>query len=415
MSDKSYTVSTATVYEKNGRYYGMIKYYNADGKLKSKSVNLKMSVTDSHGRDNKEKARNQVEREKRKFAAALTQEKRTGTALSEATHRKRRIEWKDIKFHDAIKLWLEKNQDSYQKSTLASMQRYTQKISDYFKEFDLYIDDIRGSDIAEFYDWLRKNPFNKQGRPPSENTIRHYHNVIHKFFNFCIREEVIDINPADRLDKPQVGKATANFYNAEQIKKLLGLFKDTSIYLCVVMAAYYGLRRSEVLGLQWSDIDFDNKIIHIRHKMVDCKIDGKRILELSDKMKTESSKRDLPLLDETAEMLKFERARQKRLNLKNNQYSDFVFRNKNGLPITPATLTDLFRKILAKSDMEKITFHQLRHSFASILNSQNVNMKIIQTVMGHSTFQITANTYTHCTDDEKNDAINVIGNVYSGK
>lgn len=411
-TDKSFKISSTTVYEKNGRYYGMIKYYDENGKLKSKSVNLNMFSVDSHGRDNKEKARKQIEKERRKFSEVLLQEKRTSIAMKESDKNSHRVDWGNLKFHDAIKLWLDKSESDYQKSTFSSMRNYVRRTSEYFSQLDIYVDEVKGSDLADFYDWLRKHPFNKQGKPPTENTIRHYHNIIHKFFQFCVQHDIIDYNPADKLNKPKIEKTEASFYSEEQIKQLLTLFEGTLIYPCVVMASHYGLRRSEIAGLQWSDIDFEKKIIHIRHKMVDCKIDGERILELSDKMKNESSKRDLPLLDNTAEILKREKEQQKALNGKNKEYEDFVFRDNEGLPIKPSTITDMFRKIVKKSNMPKITFHQLRHSFASILLHNNIDIKVIQTLLGHSSFQTTADIYAHCFDEAKDRAMATIENIF---
>ena len=186
----------------------------------------------------------------------------------------------------------------------------------------------------------------------------------------------------------------------------------------IYLASFYGLRRSEVLGLKWDAFDFENKTITIKHKAIQGKRDNKTVVILKDKTKNKSSYRTLPLVDEIIVLLK-EYQKQidenKKLcgNSYNKKYLDYVCVDSVGKIFRPEYVTDHFTLIMNKNKdiLRKIRFHDLRHSCASLLLAKRIPMKEIQDWLGHSTYSTTANIYAHLEKDTKNKSANVLSNV----
>ena len=170
--------------------------------------------------------------------------------------------------------------------------------------------------------------------------------------------------------------------------------KGERLYIPVILAAYYGLRRSEAVGLMWSDIDFENKRIYIRNKASEVKKDGRLQTVITDEMKTESSKRALPLLPEVEKILLEHREMQeeyRRLYRRDysKQYLDMVCVDPLGNLIRPNYISERFPKMLKKNGLPRIRFHDLRHSCASMLIAHKAGMKQVQMWMGHSSITTT--------------------------
>ena len=225
-------------------------------------------------------------------------------------------------------------------------------------------------------------------------------------------------NPISAVEKPKPQKTRTNFYNQDDMKKLFRAVENSIIGIPVMLSAIYGLRRSEALGLKWKAIDFDNKKVYIEHKVIQVTIDHKTILCKSSQLKTSSSTRELPLLPQAEAILKNAKTKQneqKMLLGKKyfNQYDEYVCVDDEGKLITPSRLTHTFNKILKQSKLKHIRFHDLRHSCASIMLSQNIPMKQIQEWLGHSNYATTANIYSHLDFKTKLNSANSIARVYS--
>lgn len=122
---------------------------------------------------------------------------------------------------------------------------------------NITLQDLKAKDIQEFY-------LQQLDRVKATSVI-HYHANIHKALKYAVKIDLIDSNPADKVERPKKEKFVANYYKSEDINKLLEVSKGTYLEIPVLLAAFYGLRRSEVIGLKWDAIDFENNTIVIKH------------------------------------------------------------------------------------------------------------------------------------------------------
>ena len=160
------------------------------------------------------------------------------------------------------------------------------------------------------------------------------------------------------------------------------------------------MRRSEALGLSWSNIDFENDKIFIGQKVLEVVREGKMVQVVSDEMKTESSRRSFKMIPEVKEILLEHRQRQADFQKQfrkaySKKHLDMVCVNPLGELIKPSYITAHFPKLLKQYGMRDIRFHDLRHTCASLLVSLDVNMKVIQRYLGHSNMSTTADIYSH--------------------
>lgn len=185
-----------------------------------------------------------------------------------------------------------------------------------------------------------------------------------------------------------------------------------------MITAFYGLRRSEVLGLQWDSIDFENKTITIKHTITITNTDGNnRKIEGKDRTKNKSSYRTLPLFDDIANMLLDVKEKQQAFKKAfgtsyNKKYLNYVFVKPDGNIVRPDYVTQHFSMLLDKNNMRHIRFHDLRHSCASLLLVKGIPMKSIQEWLGHSNFSTTANLYAHLDTNSKKVSASVIEDTF---
>lgn len=128
------------------------------------------------------------------------------------------------------------------------------------------------------------------------NTVIHYHAVIHRALKYAVKTDLIDVNPADKVDRPKKNEFTGNFYSKDEMNALFDAVRGSKIEVAVMLTAFYGLRRSEVVGLKWAAVDFEQNTIEICHTVTTVRLDGKEVLVESNGTKTKSSKRTLPLV-----------------------------------------------------------------------------------------------------------------------
>ena len=355
--------------EKNGNYYAVLSYTDAFGKRRTKWVNTGLPV-----RGNKKKAEAFLMEERKKFQTA---EPVTGGVL----------------FADYIEQWLEVAKPTIAVATYASYCSMVKRvIAPYFRERRITLQGLTPKDIQDFY--LEKL------KTVSASSVIHYHANIHRALKHAVKLDLIPTNPADKVDRPKKDRFIGNFYDAEEVNKLFEVSKGTKLEFPILFGAFYGLRRSEALGLKWDAIDFENDSITIRHTVTSVTLDGKVQLVAADPTKPKSSLRTLPLVPFVKErllVLKKEQENNRRLcgRSYHKQYAGYVCINEMGDLIKPHYVTEQFPKLLDANGLRRIRFHDLRHSCASLMLANGVPMKQIQDWLGHSDFSTTANIYAH--------------------
>ena len=249
------------------------------------------------------------------------------------------------------------------------------------------------------------------------NTVIHYHANIRKCLQYAFQIGMIRSNPADRVERPRKEKFKSEIYSGEELEQLFKVIQGDPSEFGVIMAAFYGLRRSEIVGLKWDAIDFENKKISIQHTVVTAKVNG-TITEIArDKTKTKSSCRTLPLIPACEQMLnkmKKEQEQNRKVCGKSycNDYLDYIYVDPMGKRIRPDFLSQHFPDFLVAHQMKRIRFHDLRHSCASLLYANGVSLKEIQEWLGHSDISTTSNIYTHLDFSSKVSSANAIVSIF---
>lgn len=220
-----------------------------------------------------------------------------------------------------------------EKTTFSS---YTQmvkgKIAPYFRNTGLTLDGIQAKHIQSFYLHELKTV--------SPGTVIHYHANIHKALKYAVKMDLIPFNPADKVERPKKQRYIADYYRQEELERLLEASRDHPYSLLIQMTAFYGLRRSEALGLKWDAIDFERDTITIKHIVTNAKIDGKCEIVCADRAKTKSSLRSLPLVSNIRGKLLALREQQKENrrvcgNCYSKKYDGYVFVDAMGQYLQP--------------------------------------------------------------------------------
>jgi len=253
----------------------------------------------------------------------------------------------------------------------------------------------------------------------SANTVIKHFAVIRTAVQQAYKLKIVTENVCDFVEKPKRTKYYGEYYNSSEMKLLLACSENTPIETPVFLGAFFGLRRSEILGLKWDSVDFMDRTITIKHKVVLAKKGGKVTTHATSDLKTESSYRVLPLDDTLLAYLqdlkqKQDMNRKRNGNSHNQEFNDYICVNELGELISPDYVTHYFAKILNRNGLKKIRFHDLRHSCASLLLALGYSMKDIQEWLGHSNYQTTANLYSHVDPRNKADMIKGLANSLTG-
>ena len=269
-----------------------------------------------------------------------------------------------ILFTDFLMDWLKMMKSRVEITTYAGYTgSITKRIVPYFKQFNYTLQDLEQHPkyIQDFYQ-------HELDRGLSANTVIHYHANIRKCLQYAFQIGMIRSNPADRVERPRKEKFKSEVYNAEELEQLFTAIQGDPAEFGVIMAAFYGLRRSEIVGLKWEAIDFENKKISIQHTVVGVKVDGVMMDVARDRTKTKSSCRTLPLIPACEQMLKKIKKEQE-LNRKVcgksycTDYLDYIYVNPMGKRVHPDYLTQHFPIFLTAHQMKRIRFHDLRHPY----------------------------------------------------
>ena len=372
---------TGRLAEDKGKYYAVINLPNTDGKRKTKWHTLNLEAK----KGNKKEAQHRLNQILEKYNAG---DLYLAETMTHAEQERNRLANMDL--IDYLEEWLEGHQYNIERQTYHQYKRYIDgHIREFFTPLDLAVKELTGDEINDFYTCLRNKGL-------KGSTCQRYHSLLHKAFVDAVKRRIIPANPVDQANRPKKEQFISGFYNAEEVKQLLELTRDDEIYIPILLAAYYGLRRSEVVGVKWSAIDFTENTLTIRHTVHSTE-EG---LVTKDRLKTKSSYRTLTLEPFVREELLKHREEQERMkktmrSAYSKEYTDYVCVDALGRLYDPDFISNRFGQLLEKLKLKKIRFHDLRHSCASVLLAQGVPMKQIQEWLGHSDMKTTANIYSH--------------------
>lgn len=315
----------------------------------------------------------------------------------------------DILISEFLRKWLEMKEGSIRENTYNG---YRVNIENHIipNIGDIELQKVIAMDIQNLYKTLKNKKVGNGKEGLSAKSILYIHRVLVQAFDYAINENIIYDNVAKRVKPPKVNKYEAKIYDKEQILKLLDTSKDTLLEVPIALAALAGLRRGEVLGLRWKDIDFDNSRLYVKGQVVYNK--GKLNYSFT---KTDESHRCIYIAETLMKILKTKKDTIGELELRR--------RDKNGLSlvccyndgsfINPSSFSKKFAKFLKDNGFAHIRFHDLRHSFSSIMHSTGVSIITISKMLGHTNPQITSEIYTHLLEEDHKRAANKLNSIFS--
>lgn len=321
----------------------------------------------------------------------------------------------EMLFSDYLNMWLE-NYIKYDKSPNTYYKYQTSisaRIIPYLGHIKLC--DMKVMHIENFLRELRNDSLNS-------TSVQEYYGVVNSALNRAVKLQMIITNPCKYIDPPKRNNYKANILELEEIN-LICTKLDPSIYgdyifkLGLDLTIETGLRRGEMCGLTWEDIDIPNKCLHVNQSLIRI---GKDYT--ISKPKTQGSYRTIPISDSLLKKLESHKIRQKENKLLygefyinpsfNGRSYDLLFRKENGDFIIPSRFLQRLKRLCKSNNIEKnIRWHDLRHTNATLLLQSGVNMKVVQDRLGHSLMQTTADTYSHVTKKMNREATDKLTNL----
>lgn len=276
-------------------------------------------------------------------------------------------------------------------TTVEFYRNITSKIAEYFN--GEILQQITSIQIQKYIIYLRTQYRSKQGKPVSDKTIRHHYCMLTLVFSFAEEQELISKNPMDKVECPKLQKKKVDALTQEQAEQFFALLPSVSLdFRCMLyLFITTGLRRGELLGLQWRDIDFDKHTIEIKRNVTYTKRSGIVV----DTPKTENSVRTIPALPVVAELLK----RYKLQYYPFNKEKAFAFPSDKGdtFPRDPNAITRKVKNFMRRNGLPDLSPHDLRHSCATLLLNNGADIKSVQEILGHTDASTTLNFYV-CSD-----------------
>jgi integrase len=289
--------------------------------------------------------------------------------------------------------WLEIHKEGLANSTIAGYKKNIEYICEYIGNIPLQR--LNTAHIEKMYRQLSKD------KKLSGTYLLYIHRVLNVAMKYACKLKLINNNPCQFVTTPKKNKFTAAFVKPEDIQKYLDLFRDAWIFPSIALSMICGLRRNETLALRWQDVDLKNGVIHVIHSVE--RINGEFKLKTPKSGKT----RDVNMPQGMIDLLKAHKKKQKEMRLllgEEYKVSDFVVTEDDGTRPDPRYATRFFMRRLSKSNLPYVRFHDLRHTAASLMLLEGIDIKTVSEVLGHSSITITMDIYGHVLDEAKKKA-----------
>ncbi len=326
-----------------------------------------------------------------------------------------------IRFVDFADRWMQE----YAKSnlTIKTYHRY----GDYLERINQSIGHLKLKDITplhlnQFYRSLEEDGVNKKKKYDTDGnlingrlapkTIVDHHRLISKILATAVKWGLLEKNVAKRADPPKIPYREISYLNEEQVCRMISLLDDEPIQYrtMITLLVYTGIRRGELCGLEWKDIDFDNQVMRVSRSSQ--YVGDKNII--TKEPKTKSGIRKFTLSITACEMLKQYKLWQLEQRLKAGdrwEECDRLFTTWNGTPIFPDTVTDWFAKFIKRTDLPYVTLHSLRHTNATLMIAEGTDVCTVSKRLGHANTATTLNIYAHALKSKDREAANNLENV----
>ena len=377
----------ATIVNRNKKWYAIINVLDEHGQRKQKWICT--DLPSKNGKANKTAAK--------KIANQLQEE-----------YDKKETPCTTITVAAYFKEWLMQAAAEVRPKTYSAYRGNMENhIIPYFEEKKILLQDLKAVDLEDYYR-VKSQPGSRLDANGvlSATTIKHHHQNMSKALNDAVRRGLILANPATVARTPKAPQYRPRYLNPEEVAYVLNLFNGHPAELPVILCALYGFRRSEVIGLQWKSIDFQNRSITVS---VTMQQEGRNCYLAETK--TESSYRTLPLIDKVYNLLLEQKARQERnRRLLGQLYieSDLICTWNDGRLIQPDYVTKSFKKVVRKNNLPTVRLHDLRHSVASNLINNSQSITDVSAWLGHSTPVTTMGYYAHASKAAKQNISNAV-------
>ena len=308
-------------------------------------------------------------------------------------------QWMDVWFENCTKI----------KVRPSSHQTYRGYIDNHIKPNigDVPLNKLSSLHLQKLYKKLlaggRVDRVESKGQPKglSAKTVRNINQVISSAMDFAKDQKLVRSNPTDGCALPKLEHKEMKTLPMEQLTSFLREAKESGVFELYYIELATGLRRGELLGLKWEDIDLAQGSLRVQRQI--ARINGEVI---GAPLKTKNAYRTLPLSADAVGVLQEQR--------KKSGNSPYVFPSPTGGPVSPDSVLHMLHRVLKRAGLAQVRFHDLRHTFATLALQNGVDIKTVSGMLGHYSAGFTLDTYTHVTTSAKKEAANTMGSILSG-
>lgn len=315
--------------------------------------------------------------------------------------------FENVSLNDIMNTWLFDVLHNSSKIKPSTFQRYESIYRKYIKESE-----IAGLKLASINTLKMQQFFNKLSKSYSYSQLKYLNSVLKTFFNWCIDSGYVLRNPCLKVDikgnKNDIIKDKRNdleILSEEEINKIKESIKGTDMELIILLDLATGLRQGELLALNWEDIDLDNKTLTVNKSVKEVYIyedeSNRHIETIFQVPKTQNSFRTISIPDVLINVLKKEKKKK----------DELLFHNKEGKPLRAKNVSYQWKKILKDCNIPHKKFHAIRHTYASMLLKNGVDIETVAELMGHTAISITQ-IYLHSSANQKQDAVNKLNYLF---